>query len=213
MALRMISGDSRLYGEVVFEGSVIVEAGCVIGHPSAAAVAAGLAHSDREYSFEEFYNRIAVDRTVIGDGCVIRSGTVIYGGVSIGMGFECGHNVLIREDVVIGSSAYVKSYTEIMKLVRIGSDCRLAGTIADRSQLADRVSSFGTLTHVYSRHYVPEMSLEPGPSLLDEVIVGRGAVLIGPITVGRGAVIGANAIVRRDVPPGSLVVGPSSMQR
>lgn len=41
----------------------------------------------------------------------------------------------------------------------------------------------------------------------DDVTIGAGAVLLGGITVGSGAVIGANAVVTKDVPAGTTVVG------
>jgi serine O-acetyltransferase len=49
--------------------------------------------------------------------------------------------------------------------------------------------------------------LEGGPRLDQDVVVMCGARVIGPITIGRGSVIGANAVVLKDVPPHSLVVG------
>lgn len=48
---------------------------------------------------------------------------------------------------------------------------------------------------------------EGGPRLEEDVVVLCGAKVIGPITIGRGSVIGANAVVLKDVPPHSLVVG------
>jgi serine O-acetyltransferase len=45
------------------------------------------------------------------------------------------------------------------------------------------------------------------PTLQDDVIVGAGAKVLGPIAVGRGARIGSNAVVVRDVPANSTVVG------
>lgn len=45
------------------------------------------------------------------------------------------------------------------------------------------------------------------PTLGDEVIVGSGAQILGPITVGRCARVGANAVVTKDVPTCSTVVG------
>jgi len=45
------------------------------------------------------------------------------------------------------------------------------------------------------------------PTLLDDVVVGAGAKVLGPIEIGRGARIGSNAVVVRDVPEGSTVVG------
>ena len=45
------------------------------------------------------------------------------------------------------------------------------------------------------------------PVLEDEVVVHAGAKVIGPVTVGRGSTVGANAVVVRDVPPGTTAVG------
>lgn len=45
------------------------------------------------------------------------------------------------------------------------------------------------------------------PTLEDGVVVGAGAKILGAITIGRHSRIGANAVVVRDVPPQSVVVG------
>jgi serine O-acetyltransferase len=45
------------------------------------------------------------------------------------------------------------------------------------------------------------------PTLEKGVVIGAGAKVLGPITVGQGARIGSNAVVVRDVPPGSTAVG------
>lgn len=45
------------------------------------------------------------------------------------------------------------------------------------------------------------------PIIGDRVDIGVGVVIIGDVTVGDDSVIGANAVVTRDVPPGSVAVG------
>ncbi len=45
------------------------------------------------------------------------------------------------------------------------------------------------------------------PRIGNHVYIGAGAKILGPISIGDGSVIGANAVVVRDVPPRSLVVG------
>jgi serine O-acetyltransferase len=53
-------------------------------------------------------------------------------------------------------------------------------------------------------------ALEAGkrhPTVEERVTIGAGAKVLGPITIGRGSRIGANAVVVRDVPPDSVVVG------
>ncbi len=53
-------------------------------------------------------------------------------------------------------------------------------------------------------------SLDKGkrhPTVGDRVIIGAGAKILGPITIGDDCRIGANAVVVKPVPPGSVVVG------
>ncbi|MEG3165148.1 serine O-acetyltransferase EpsC [Sphingomonas sp. PB2P19] len=45
------------------------------------------------------------------------------------------------------------------------------------------------------------------PTLMDGAIVGSGAQVLGPITLGPRSRVGANAVVTRDVPAGTTVVG------
>ncbi len=45
------------------------------------------------------------------------------------------------------------------------------------------------------------------PTLEDNVIVGAGAKVLGPITIGQNARVGSNAVVVKDVPGDSTVVG------
>ena len=45
------------------------------------------------------------------------------------------------------------------------------------------------------------------PTLEDGVTVGAGAKVLGDITIGAGSAVGANAVVTKDAPPHSLVVG------
>ncbi len=54
------------------------------------------------------------------------------------------------------------------------------------------------------------VSLEKGkrhPTIKDNVVIGAGATILGAITVGENSRIGANAVVVKDVPPDSVVVG------
>jgi len=45
------------------------------------------------------------------------------------------------------------------------------------------------------------------PTVGDRVIIGAGAKALGPITIGDDSRVGANAVVVKPVPPGSVVVG------
>ena len=53
-------------------------------------------------------------------------------------------------------------------------------------------------------------TLEKGkrhPTLDDGVVVGSGAKVLGPVHIGARSAVGANAVVTRDAPADSIVVG------
>jgi serine O-acetyltransferase len=59
-------------------------------------------------------------------------------------------------------------------------------------------------------------SLEAGkrhPTLGNGVVVGAGAKILGPLTIGAHSAVGANAVVVRDVPADSIVVGIPGVAR
>lgn len=41
----------------------------------------------------------------------------------------------------------------------------------------------------------------------DDVWIGDNAVIVGPISIGRGAIVGANSVVRHDVPGRTIAAG------
>ena len=51
------------------------------------------------------------------------------------------------------------------------------------------------------------------PTLGDGVAVGAGAKILGPITIGAGSVVGAKAVVTRDAPADSVLVGVPATAR
>nr|VFJ62574.1 MAG: serine O-acetyltransferase [Candidatus Kentron sp. FW] len=69
--------------------------------------------------------------------------------------------------------------------------------IGDECTLYHEVTLGGTSWSKGKRH----------PTLKNGVIVGAGAKILGPIVVGENARIGSNAVVVRDIPPETTVVG------
>ncbi|MFB4353790.1 serine O-acetyltransferase EpsC [Microbacterium sp. LS_15] len=51
------------------------------------------------------------------------------------------------------------------------------------------------------------------PTLGDGVAVGAGAKILGPVTIGAHSVVGANAVVTRDAPADSILVGVPAKPR
>jgi len=94
--------------------------------------------------------------------------------------------------------------------IEIGKDVQLGhgvyfvhsvGTvIGGNAQIGDRVTLMGSNT-------VGTNKDDGYPVIEDDVVIGAGARILGPVRIGARSVIGANAVVREDVPPDSVAVG------
>ncbi len=51
------------------------------------------------------------------------------------------------------------------------------------------------------------------PTIGDRVTIGAGAKVLGPVVIGADSAIGANAVVTRDAPPGSILTGIPAQAR
>jgi len=69
------------------------------------------------------------------------------------------------------------------------------------------VGSDVTLFHGVTLGGTSMEAVKRHPTVGDRVTIGAGAKVLGPVTIGSGSRIGANAVVVRDVPPDSVVVG------
>ncbi len=75
--------------------------------------------------------------------------------------------------------------------------------IGETAEVGDDV----TLYHGVTLGGVSTEHVKRHPTIGDRVVVGAGAKILGPVTVGTESRIGANAVVLRSVPDGSVVVG------
>jgi len=100
-------------------------------------------------------------------------------GVDIHPGATIGNGVMLdhASGVVIGATAIVGSDVYMLHGVTLGATGK---------------PTFGAKRH---------------PTIGSSVILGAGAAVLGDITVADGCTVGAGAIVTKDVPPGSTVVG------
>lgn len=107
-------------------------------------------------------------------------------------GYTVGSPVYIGEDLIIVDSQYQKPQ------VFIGNEV----TIAQRVTL---ITSSGAPC---SREVYKVIGANVGPiNIEDGAWIGAGVIILPNITVGRLAVVGSGAVVTKDVPPCTIVVG------
>jgi len=155
--------------------------------------------------------RSIADRTLrIGSGANIRSGTVVYVGTTIGRGLQTGHNVVIREENVIGDNVGIWSNTVIDYGCRIGNNVKIHNnvyvaqftTIEDDAFLAPGVSIANDM-----RPLCAECTHAGGPTIKRGARIGVNVTILPRVTVGEYALVGAGSVVTKDVPPYAVVYG------
>lgn len=155
--------------------------------------------------------RIADHTLKIGDGACIRLGTVIYGGSTIGDRFATGHNVIIREENQIGDNFNVWNCTTIDYGCKIGNNVKIHCNcyIAQFTVVEDNAFMAPGVTIANDIHPGCEHSAEcmKGPHIEEGVEIGVNVTILPFVRIGAHSVIGSGAVVNKDVPPGSVLVG------
>ena len=199
----LLGNNVTIYGETIIGDHAIIEDNVVLGHPGPNEL-----KKVNKQNFNllfDYYDSANQSRTVIGEKAVIRSNTILYSGCKIGTDFDCGHNAIIRENCTVDDHVYIFVNTELKGNVNIGKNCRIGGTLCERTLVGDFSSMLGHTVHKYlvgTGGYS-----EPAPQLGKGVIVGRETVLIGEITIGDFSIIGANSILSKSVEELSIYAG------
>lgn len=194
------------YGEVIFGENTILGDHVVIGYP-------------KEMRLEEFqhsHDRAvpsdtspfdAVKSTKIGANCLIASHIVIYEGTQVGDNVSIDDCCRIGFDCIVGSNTRLQYAVFVCDRVRIGSNCVVAGFVCDGSVIGNHAKVMGTLVHEFTRPHLPWGLIESSPKIEDRAVVGFGATVVGGVTIGHNSYVVAGAVVTKDIPPKSIVVG------
>jgi serine acetyltransferase len=199
-----IGVGAQLFGRVEVGDDTIIDSYVTIGYPRVESIRARQVNSNFE-SVAKLLDDASSSATEIGANSIIRRSSVIYEGVTAGEGFDCAHQVTVREgcslgcNVDLGPSAYIKSDCQV------GDYSRIASELCDRTIVGRYCTVYGRTIHKF---YSGISGLkEESPILEDGAVVGREACVIGSVIVGRLSLVGAGSLVTRSVKEKSVVVG------
>ena len=195
--------------------TLMVDAGVTFLDPSHAYVSAE-AEVGRDCII---YPGVSIEgKSVIGEGCEIRSGTRITNS-------RLGNNVLVKDHSVVIDS-------EIESNCAVGpfAHLRMNAILEDGSVVGNFVevkkSRLGRRSKAMHLTYLGDATIGEGvnigagtvtcnydgkdkhPTIIeDDVRIGSDTMLVAPVRVGKGSVTAAGSVVTEDVPPDTLVAG------
>lgn len=154
---------------------------------------------------------------LVGKHSTIRSGSVIYHSVVIGDYFQTGHNVVVREKteigdhVVLGTNTVVDGNVVIGNFVKIETSCYIPThvTIGNRVFFGPNVVLTNDNLPLKQRSKYKPL----GPTIEDGVTLGANVVVMPDVTIGEGSFVAAGAIVTKDIPAFSFVIGAAAEVR
>lgn len=193
-----IGGNVVIHAGTVIGGEVRIQDNAVLGKPPA------LGPRSRA-------SREPPPPLVVEAGATICAGAVVLAGARIGEGAVVGDQSHVRERAVVGAGSVVGRGSAIDNDVTVGAGVRIQtgcyitahSVVEDDVFVAPGVTT--TNDDTAGRH-AADYELR-GAILRRACRVGGGAVLLPGVEVGEEAFVAAGAVVTRDVPPRTLVMG------
>lgn len=141
-----------------------------------------------------------IHQSVLGDGCIVCNSaiedSVLEDGVSMGPFCHCRAGAHLAHNVRMGNFAEIKNST-----VGAETDMHHFSYLGDAT-VGEHVNiAAGTITSNFDGKEKHHTTIGEG------AFIGCDTILVAPVTVGEHAYTGAGAVVNRDVPAHTLVVG------
>lgn len=206
-----VGEDVEIGSDVEFGANVVVHDGCRIGHGCRIGDGAVLGKRPA-LGARSTASRGPLPGLVVGEGCVFSSHAVVFAGSELGPRTIVGDGGLVRErcrlgaECVVGAHAIVENDSVLGARVKLQADAYITAysLLEDDVFIAPCVV---TTNDNYMGRTEKRKALVRGPVIRRGARVGGGAILLPGIEIGEEAFIGAGAVVTRDVPAGTLVVG------
>jgi acetyltransferase-like isoleucine patch superfamily enzyme len=189
---------------IVYPGTVLGEGVKVLEH---AVVGKQPTLSPRSTAKRE-----PLEPAVLGDGAVVSTGAIVFAGTRVGARAIVGDQACIRErvelgdDVVVGRGSLIENDTTIGAMTKIQAMAYITAysTLEEHVFIAPCVQ---TTNDNWMGRTEQRFGNVKGPTIRRGARVGGGVVLLPGIEIGEEAFVGAGAVVTKDVPPRTVVVG------
>ncbi|MEX5719532.1 acyltransferase [Geodermatophilus maliterrae] len=178
---------SIVHGDVELGEGTVVGSHCELGHPAAGGDVGPLR---------------------IGPGSLIRSHSLFYAGSTFGPGLQTGHRVTIREGIEAAEDLRVGTLGDLQGDTSFGRHVRLHSNVH-----VGRGSTVGEFVWIFpyvvltNDPHPPSDGFHVGATIERFAVVATSSVVLPGVRVGEGSLVAAHALVREDVPPGTICAG------
>lgn len=162
----------------------------------------------------DFGPHVSIGNNVrIGERTRIHPFVVIYDDVTIGDDCFVGEFTHMREKTALANNVSVGSHAQLEGDIELGEGTRLHGDVhispgtrvGKRCFLANNVN-FTNVKFPFATNPAFKNKREP-VIVEDDVKIGSGVIVTPGVRIGHDSLIGAGALVTKDVPPYSVVIG------
>jgi acetyltransferase-like isoleucine patch superfamily enzyme len=149
---------------------------------------------------------------VIGAGATISTGAIVFAGATIGPDAIVGDQACIRERVTLGANTVVGRGSLVENDTTVGDRTKIQANAYITAYVTIEEDVFiAPCVHTTNDNFMgrteKRLALMKGPTIRRRARVGGGSVLCPGVEIGEEAFVGAGAVVTKDVPPRTVVVG------
>jgi UDP-2-acetamido-3-amino-2,3-dideoxy-glucuronate N-acetyltransferase len=146
-----------------------------------------------------------------GNGTFVHPTATVAATARIGAGTRIWINVQVRENAEIGEQCILSKDVYVDHAVRIGRGCKIQNGVSVYHGVTLGDDVFVGPHASFTNDRVPrafnaEWNVTP-TRVLSGASIGANATIVCGVTIGEYAMVAAGAVVTRDVPPYTLVVG------
>lgn len=156
--------------------------------------------------------REALPPAVLGPGTVVSAGAIIFAGAEIGERVIVGDQACIRERCVVEDDVVIGRGTLLENDAAVGARTRIQANVyvTSYSVIEEDVfvaPSVTTANDNFMGRTEKRHAMRRGPTIRRGARIGAAAVLLPGVEIGEEAFVGAGAVVIRNVPARTVVVG------
>lgn len=161
--------------------------------------------------------RLAVNSKNIDDDIFVHETAYVDEGVTLGKGTKIWHFSHVLKGSVIGSNCIIGQNACIGPDAIVGNRCKIQNNVSLYKGVTLEDEVFCGPSCVFTNVYNPRAFIERKNEFKKTLVrkgatIGANATIMCGVTIGRYAFIGAEALVREDVPAHALVVGIPAKQ-